>query len=395
MKYLALAALLGLPVAALADDTTTSSLIGAKGLTAAAAALQAQPASADRDMALAAVRFLGGIEGAYHARWRIGATPPLMPVPVLDAELPENPEPEPFKADFLNALVEDLGAAMEATRDALPADGADGALVLHMNDLWFDVDGNGARDPGEDLVALVGIATPQEVSPVVRFDASDAHWLRAYTHLIGAMTELTLAFDPEPALAQRIALSDELQRQFAQPPGQMARDPRFAMEAMAFGSFVDQVAVAIQTLRNQPDPARITTAAQHLHEMIAANRDFWTAVKAETDDDGEWIPNDAQTAALGFDLPVGAADAWLGVLDDAEAVLDGKMLVPFWRFAPGHGVNLQAWIKDPAPVDLIDWIQGTAALPYASPGLTVGDDNWSRFTTMFQGRAGLYMVLFN
>lgn len=393
MKYLAFAALLGSATVALAEDTTTSALIGTKGLTAAAEQLQAADASPDRDMALAAVRFLAGIEAAYHARWRIGATSPLLPVPVLDAELPPNPDPQPIGADFLNALVTDLGAAMQDTREALPKD--DAALVLRLTDLWFDIDGDGTRTPAEDLVTLVGLPIPEGVTPEVRFDASDAHWLRAYTHLIGAMTEMALAFDPEPALAKRIALTTELETQFAQPPGQMARDPRFLNEAMAFGPIVDQIAAVVQTLRNQPDPDRVATAAQHLQDMIAENRDFWSAVAAETDNDREWIPNQTQQAALGFDLPPDTADAWLGVLDDAQAVLDGKMLVPFWRFAPGHGIDLKAWIDDPSSVDLIDWIQGSAALPYAKPGLTVGDDNWNRFTTMFQGRAGLYMVLFN
>ncbi len=393
MKYLAFAALMAQATVAMADDTATSAMIAAKGLAATSAELDATPQSPDRDMARAAVRFLSGIEAAYHARWRIGATAGVLPVPVLATDLPPNADPQPMTPDFLNALAADLGAAMQATRDTLPQ--GDGALILRLTDLWFDVDGNGTRDPAEDLIALVGLPIPEGVTPEIRFDASDAHWLRAYTHLIGAMTDLTLAFDPEPALARRIALSDTLAQQFAQPPGQMARDPRFLNEAMAFGPIVDQIAVAVQTLRHQPDPARIASAAQHMQDMIAANRDFWTAVGAETDNDREWIPNDAQQAALGFDLPPDAGDAWLGVLDDAQAVLDGRLLVPFWRFAPGYGIDLKAWIDNPAPVDLIDWIQGTAALPYATPGMTVGDDNWGRFTGMFQGRAGLYMVLFN
>lgn len=393
MKYLAIAALIGWPAVALADDTTTSALIASRGLAGAAAELQAAEATPDRDMALAAVRFLAGIESAYQARWRIGATSGVLPVPVLNTDLPPNPDPQPMAPDFLNALAADLGAAMQATRETLP-DG-DAALVLRLTDLWVDVDGNGTRDPDEDLTHLIGMPIPEGVTPEIRFDASDVHWLRAYTHLIGAMTDLTLAFDPEPALARRMALSDALTQQFAQPPGQMARDPRFINEAMAWGPMVDRIAAVVQTLRNQPDPDRIATAAQHLQDMIAANRDFWTAVASETDNDREWIPNDSQQAALGFDLPPDAGAAWLGVLDDAQAVLEGRMLVPFWRFAPGHGIDLKAWIDDPAPVDLIDWFQGSAALPYARPGLTVGDDNWTRFTSMFQGRAGLYMVLFN
>lgn len=53
------------------------------------------------------------------------------------------------------------------------------------------------------------------------------------------------------------------------------------------------------------------------------------------------------------------------------------------------------WLDDPRPVDVADWVQGTAALPYACPGLTVGRDNWDRFLNGFQGQAGLYMLLLN
>lgn len=388
-----LAALALIATPALAEDTMTSALIARDGLTATAQALAQDPASPDRDLALSATRFLSGIEAIYQARWRIGATDGLLPVPVLGTALPPNPAPQAMQADALNVMAADLIAAMQNTRDSLPDTG--GALILNLDDLWFDIDGDGQRGRGEDLPTLTGLPRPENASPRIRFDAADAHWLRAYTHLIAAMAELTLAFDPEPALADRIALDAELAKQFAQPPGQMARAPNFDLQARAFGPMVDRVAVTLQTLRHQPDKAHVTRAADHLRAMIAANRDFWQAVAAETDNDREWIPNDDQQAALGFDLPPDTGALWLSLLDEAEQVLDGRMLIPFWRFAPGYGVDLAMWLDDPQPVDLIGWVQGTAALPYARPGLTVGRDNLDRFRAVFSGRAGLYMVLFN
>lgn len=381
-------------VPAMAEDTTTSGLIAAEGLAVAATQLEAAGVSPDRDMALAAVRFLQGIEGAYQARWRIGAVDPVLPLPVMGTPLPPNPDPQPMQADFLTALVRDLATSMQASRAALPAD-KDAALVLRLPDLWLDVDGNGQRQPAEDLLPLIGIPMPEDVTGEIRFDAADAQWLRAYTHLIEALSTATLAFDPEPALARRIELTRILQDQFSQPAGQMARAPNLATEAQIYGPMIDQIAVALQTLRNQPDKAGIAATADHLHAMIAANREFWTAVATETDNDREWIPNDTQQAALGFALPPGAGPAWLAVLEDAEHVLNGTRLIPYWRFAPGYGVDLKQWLDDPQPVDLLDWVQGTAAMPHARPGLTVGSDSWDQFLGMFGGNAGLYMVLFN
>ncbi|WP_405405120.1 hypothetical protein [Paracoccus sp. Ld10] len=375
---------------ALAQET--SALIADHGLSGARAQLQEQAPSADRDLAIAATRFLGGVEAAYQARHRIGATNPLLPVPLLGASLPPNPDPQPMTADIVSAMMRDISQAMQDTRDALPE--APATLVLDLRDLWLDVDGDGTRNPAEDLATLSGLPLPDGPA-VVRFDAADVHWLRAYTHLIDGVATLILAFDPEPALAQHIALQGALSEQFAQPPGQMARAPSFDMQARAFGPIVDRVAVAIQTLRQQPDPVLTQAAGEHLRDMVAANRDFWTAVAQETDDDREWIPNDAQQAALGFDLPPGTGPLWLSILDEVDQALSGRMLIPYWRFAPGHGVDLAMWLKDPRPVEIADWVQGTAALPYARPGLTVGRDNWDRFVGSFGGRAGLYMVLLN
>lgn len=387
-----IAALLLSAAPALADDTTTSGLIAEQGLSGAITALEAEAASPDRDLALSAVRFLGGIEAAYQARWQIGATAAILPLPILDAELSENPDPRPIEPGFLNDLAADLAQAMQTTRETLPE--GDAALVLRLTDLWLDVDGDGRRGPDEGLLQLAGLPAPDTL-PEIRFDSADAHWLRAYTHMLEGFAGVLRAFDSAPALERRIALHDALAAQFAEPPGQMARAPNMDMHARQWGPTIDNVAALIQTLRNQPDPALIAESADHLRSMVAANRDFWTAVAAETDNDREWIPNDRQQAALGFDLPPGSGEAWLAVLADFEAVLDGTQLIPFWRYAPGHGIDLKMWIEDPAPIDLIDWIQGTGPLPYVRPGLTVSEDATMRFMQMFSGRAGLYMILFN
>ncbi|WP_378944971.1 hypothetical protein [Paracoccus sp. R86501] len=377
---------------ALADDNTTSGMIARDGITATARALAGQPASADRDMALSAVTFLGAVQTAFQTRWQVGATEPLVPLPILGAALPANPDPQPMTADIVTTLMTDLSEAMQATRDHLPDD--DAALVLDLDDLWLDVDGDDTRGSSESLAQMAGLPLP-EGPRIIRFDRADVEWLRAYTHLIQSVATLTLAFDPAPALADHIALQQELTRQFAQPPGQMARAPSMQMQAQAIGPFIDRIAVVLQTLRHQPDPNLTQQARDHMRQMIAANRAFWTLVAQEGDDDREWIPNDGQHAALGFDLPQGTGPQWMALLEEVDQALQGKMLVPFWRFAPGFGVDIAQWLQDPQPVDVTAWVQGTAALPYARPGLTVGGDSWDGFVQMFGGRAGLYMLLLN
>lgn len=386
---------------AFADDTNTSAMIAEQGITATIDTLEAADTSPDRDMALAGLRFLSGVEQAYQARWKSGATQSMLPFPVLGAALPDNPDPEKLSPELVNNLADDLNTTMEAARATIPAE--DGALILRLSDLWLDVNMDGKREPEEDLLKLAGLNFPapegEKPGDEIRFDAADAHWLRAYTHLVQAVSTTILAFDPAPELAQSIELNEAIGQQMVAwnetlKDGPSGDETPSAM-AMSFGGIVDKLAIVIKTLRHEPDAGKISQAVEHIHAMIGANRDFWKAVAAETDDDREWIPNDTQKSALGFDIPKGAGDAWLQTLADAEEVLNGEKLIPYWRFAPGYGVDLSAWIKDPKPVDLIDWIQGTAALPYAREGQTMSREGWGEFSQMFAGRAGLYMVLFN
>lgn len=389
---LAALALIAAPAWSPAWGQDLSEVLAARGLAGARAALEARAPSPDRDLGLAATRFLGGIEAALQARWRIGATAPLVPLPVLGSTLPGNPDPVPMTEDFLNAMMRELTTAMQETRAALPE--APAALELDLRALWLDVDGDGAPSPGEEVAALIGLPLPEGPARV-RFDAADVHWLRAYTHMIEGTASLILAFDPAPALAERMALDAALAAQFSEPPGQMARAPSMDMLARAWGPVLDRVAVVLATLRHDPDPALTAEAGRHLQQMVAANRLFWQEVARETDDDREWIPNDAQRAALGFELPPQTGPMWLAVLDEVEGALEGRLLIPHWRFAPGHGIDLAQWLREPSALDLVPWIQGHGALPYARPGLTVGRDSWDRFTSSFQGPAGLYMLLLN
>lgn len=397
MRRLLAAFLITAAAPALAEDTTTSAMIAADGLAATRTALEAAPPSADRDMALAAVTFLRGIEVSYQSRWTSGLTEIALPLPVIGTPLSPNPAPAPLTPDFINRLAVDLGSAMQATRAALPADGGDGALVLDLRDLWFDVNLDGIRTDDESLLWLAGFSALrfeiENLPSTVRFDAADADWLRAYTHLIEGSMTLIRAFDPEPEIGRALALRNAVAAQHADLSPATPPEQTYGM--FDFELYADIAAVVLNTLRHQPDPSLIAETEAHARAMIAANRDFWTAVAAETDNDREWIPNDAQQQALGLEVPAGSGAAWLLVLADAEKVLNGELLIPYWRFAPGHGVNLRKWLDAPAPIEMVDWVQGTAALDYSGTGSLIDGMAWSQFLSVTGGNAGLYMVMFN
>ena len=66
----------------------------------------------------------------------------------------------------------------------------------------------------------------------------------------------------------------------------------------------------------------------HFPYVTEENRRFWTLVALETDNTGEWVPNDHQVSGLGLTMPPGTGDRWQAVLADAEKLLKGEVLIP-------------------------------------------------------------------
>ena len=117
------------------------------------------------------------------------------------------------------------------------------------------------------------------------------------------------------------------------------------------------------------EPARTKAALAHLEAAVAQAKEMWKYILAETDDDNEWIPNPRQTGVMGVKVTQEMVDAWLETLDEADQILKGKKLIPFWRGKEdGRGVNLRRVFTEPRTFDAIEWVQGTAATPYLEKG---------------------------
>lgn len=94
---------------------------------------------------------------------------------------------------------------------------------------------------------------------------------------------------------------------------------------------------------------------------------------------------------LPFKLTQEQIERWLEFLDEAQAIMDGKKLLPFWRGGPEGlggvhpelGVNLKRVFTEPAAFDLMLWIQGTAAQPYLEEGPRTQADFWRRLNNEF------------
>lgn len=413
MRRLILPALLALlPLSAAAQDSAPklpqtpapaadpiSAEIAAKGLGSVLAELEALPDPAPKErFALAGVEFLAGVEQSL--RWQAQAGGARFLMPFLST-IPGGftPKTEAITPDAINRQSADLLTAMQRANTALDglAEGEPFALAINLDDLWFDLNGDGARQPNENAVPmLAGVfmpRAPRQATPaprIVQFDNADAAWLSAYTHLVSGSAEMVLAFDPQPAIEKILATYARIQasREAAARAGGLDMPV-----AGPFDSFIDPFAALLDTLRHQPDPARTRAARDHWLAMIKDNRTFWMLLDAETDNQAEWIPSDRQAQALGVEFPDGLGATWLGVLDDAEALLTGQRSVPFWR-AP-IGIDIAAWLDNPAPLDATGVIQGWAFEPYFTDTPVVDPENWSRFADIVGGRTGMMMFTLN
>ncbi|GHC52879.1 hypothetical protein [Neogemmobacter tilapiae] len=382
-------------------DTDYSALIAEKGLAAAAAEISSNGALTPADrFALGGVRFLRSVEGVLQARWQSGVTDDMRMLPIFRLPIEENPNPEPFKPAMVSETFARFLIGMGAANKALSGipDDADFGVTLRFDDIWFDINTNSARDPGESLLDVAGPMLmgwewaerdPATPGPVVRFDAADAAWLSAYTHVLAGVSEVILAYDPTESIDK--VLKTRAQLQALNMTASAA--PPFYDDS--FGQFADYAYAVIDALDQEPDAEGLKRAHGHFLAMVSENRRFWQLVEAETDNDSEWLPNARQQSAFGIDLPPETGAMWMAVLDEMEATLKGDLLVPYWRLGDEAGINIGRMFTEPARIDLAGWIQGADALPYMEKGRLITGESWGRFEQMMGGQAMLLSLWLN
>lgn len=353
----------------------------------------------DQNFALGAVHFLRGIEQTLQLRWQHNATLDGFDLPVLRLPVAPNPNALPFTPDLITRLFDGLLAEMEASRQALAVVNGDVSLRVNLNDLWFDVNTNNTRDPGEGIMEIGAgsvmtgrqmrdmPAMPENIK--VQFDTADVAWLSAYTHLVSGVSNMVLAFDPTEAIEtvmQSNANMDALRGRELERIGLITSNDT---------EWLDRFAMVYGALNMQPDATYTRAAHAHFLSMIAENKTFWAALEAETDNVLEWIPNETQTSALGFDMPEGTGVAWQAILADAEALLNGDLLFIHWRVSPGAGINVKELFMNPPVVDIVTWVQGSGLLPYMERGPVATSQNMRAFERLVSGNSLSFSFLLN
>lgn len=392
-----IAALLGLSLAACGgrasgspDPRPWDEVLRNEGLSAAETHLASQDETPETAFLLGAVRFLRAGEHVMQVRYKnyAGELPLL---PGMRNTLPEvNPDGR-FDPAFLERAMSGALVHLEGAEAALaPAVEGEFAVEVQLADIWLDINSDGARQEWEGALAIMSTlgAAPAsaDFEGVVRFDTADAEWLAAYVHVIAGMAELTLSLDPTPAIERVTEGRAGLEAiGGVQPDFFSGRD-----------DLPDMIAATLLTLRGTPDAERTRAAHGHFLSMIAHNRAFWSEVGEERDNNREWLPNAQQSSAFGVEVSAEMAAGWQGVLMEIEQILNGERLVPYWRVGrPDVGLNIEKLLREPGDMDLILWIQGSAAVPYLEEGEVADLESWERFTRMTRGDGLMFAVWFN
>lgn len=322
-------------------------------------------------------------------------------VPLLRLDVPENPQPEPISYEQFRAILQQTLERLQVSEATLARiKSNDVALELNLLSISMDWEADQKVDQHDNLLQsfrqVIGNRVPMDPARgfVVRFDAADVQWLRGYCHLLMAMCEFSLAYDQEDfwnVTARRIFSQ-------AQTPFDFLNEEPRIKDNWDMNLILDAIAGIHQLRFPIREPERMPRALGHVKQTIQLSREMWKLVEAETDDNREWIPSPRQKppfpgGAVSKEMIVG----WHEFLDEAEAILDGKMLVPFWRGTnPRRGVNFHRFFVEPTDFDLVLWFHGSGAEKYLESDLPVtSPETWRRFERIFRGEFIGFAIWFN
>jgi hypothetical protein len=338
---------------------------------------------------LALVRFVHAIEKFGHHQYQYGLKPDAekFGLPFLHGPFPPNPKPELLTYEIqrkaLQTLLEDL---TEVDKTLAAMQGKDVKIAIDLEKIHLDfAPGSQGDTPVTLMNVLRSYSQPVGRQPSaevfeVSFDQSDAIWLRGYTHLLSAGLEFVLAYDWHETFATTAGLFyPRLRVEGEYSALGLSTDRKFEYD------IADLIALVHEIRWPAVEPARLKAVREHLKQVTALSRQNWKSILAETDDDHEWLPSPKQKNGV---MPALApsqerVDTWLSALDDFDAVLDGRILIPYWRTE--KGINLRRVFEEPRSFDLVLWATGHAAVPYLETGPLLTREKWAVWERVFQG----------
>ena len=278
------------------------------------AALAAAPNDDQIRFGLGVLQLVRGVERLGQSLHEYGATSEGRNTLFLRLPVPMNPDPAPINYTafrrVLDDFLRDLSAA-EATLSSVTRN--DVKLPLRLAEIRLDLDSDGK--PTDKLIDVLRAIMQRQGFDFLRsnpdflvgFDRGDVAWLRAYCHLLMGMLDFYLAFDTEPWFdLSAPELFARPRHQFEGRDRERRRKMREAMRVIAV-----------------KEPRRLGRFRTHLIKVAELNRETWRHIRAEWDNDHEWLPNPNQKGVLGLRVRNNMIDAWLAMMGELESALRG------------------------------------------------------------------------
>lgn len=321
--------------------------------------------------------------------------------------IPQNPNPEPFDYAGVRAMLSDLVAGLDAARLAFETAAQAGDYVIPINPLKIRIDANGDGKVG-DAESLAGLfamwngttvdqlfAPPQPGGPPgfdhIGFDRADGYWLAGYTQVLASQADFLLAHDFSElvnATFHRLFPRAGFPMQDYAAGGMLMLDPET-------DTAIADVIAAIHTM-DWPvvDAARLKGVRERMVSVLDYSHKNWDAILEETDDDHELVPSPKQTALVP-DASVDDAKvaAWLVTLEKARDVLEGRLLIPHWRFK--QGFDLKAYFEAATETDLVMLLSGMGAIPFLGDGPVATQEDFREIQEAFGSDWVGYAFWFN
>ncbi|MDB5336008.1 MAG: hypothetical protein JWN70_1627 [Planctomycetaceae bacterium] len=368
--------------------------------------LEKNPKDADARFGLGTLQFLSSVERLSKSLYRYGLLQQQRTlIGGLGIELPIgiNPQPEKITYEQARAIIQQLVTDLTKAEATLALiDTEEVKLPLHFGLIRLDLNGDGKTDPDKTLWRIyarlnrgaINVSEKRAQAFVIAFDTGDVYWLRGYCHLLMAFGETALAHDWQELfkrVGHVIFPSTDSPYPFLKEATPGDTDTFFS-----FNRLSDLIAYIHLINFQVKEPERMHAALGHLESMVAVSSRSWDFILKETDNDQEWLPNPKQTGVIpNVVVTDEMIESWRHFLAEAKTILKGEKLIPFWRGAPGRGINLRLVFMEPAPFDLVLWIQGTGAAPYLQKGPSTDPEVWRRLQRVFGGEFIGFALWFN
>jgi hypothetical protein len=306
----------------------------ARGEQVLSAALQKDPKNDQLRFGLGMLQFTRAVERFGQALHEYGAQSDTTRVPFLRLPVPKNDKPHAISYQALGRVFDTFIADLDRAERTL-AGVTDEKVKLPIRLAAVRLDLTGEGKPTDKFIDILiklngGRFEFQKDNPefLVCFDRGDVAWLRAYCHLLSAMLEAYRAFDLEAHFDERV------------------KDV-FPKVEPSRGKKVDNDVLVIS------DGARLGRFRRHMLAVCELNRETWKFIRAETDDDHEWLPNPKQKGVLGLPVTAERIDRWLEMVQTLEELFKGERLVSGellalvgWKTG-GKDLNLKTLLADP------------------------------------------------